>query len=92
MEDRKATTPLTSSSITNALYVDNFMVAGHDPQVVGALCNRHTCWLNEQGLRVHEEFAPTTSCTFAGVDFDGEKHTARISLRRAWRLRFAIDH
>jgi hypothetical protein len=41
---------------------------------------------------VHAVFSATTHATFAGVDYDGERLTARVSSRRIWRLRYAIDY
>jgi len=90
--DCQVVAPLGRVDTRHAIYVDNFLVAGRcltqfDKQA-SALGNR----LNDADLVVHEVFSATTHATFAGVDYDGERLTARVSSRRIWRLRYAIDY
>ena len=92
MHDGQVVAPLGRTDARHAIYVDNFLVTGHCPSYVDqqatALGNR----LNAAELVVHEVFSATTHATFAGVDYDGERLTARVSARRVWRLRFSIDY
>ena len=41
---------------------------------------------------MNEGFAACTECVFAGLDFDGVEHTARVSTKRGWRIALAIKH
>ena len=36
-------------------------------------------------------FGPTKHATFVGLDFNGDEARVRVSVRRTWRLRLAID-
>ena len=91
IQDRCATQPLEESGIRHAKYVDNFLVLGHTPQEVSQEASRLEEALNAKGLLVHEVFGPSTSATFAGLEFDGSSRTARVSMKRIWKLRFALD-
>ena len=90
--DQSPPPPLQSHNILHAKYVDNFLVMSHNPAEVERSCNTLTNKLNSHQLRVHECFGPVTSCSFVGLEFDGLKHTVRVSKRRTWRLALAIDH
>ena len=72
-------------------YVDNCMSMSHNPSssAVGATALRSA--LENVGLSCHEAQESALHSTFAGLDFCGRRNTVRASLRRGWRLRFALD-
>ena len=88
--DKQVTEPLGTKNSIHAKYVDNFLYISHDPETADRDNNSLTNTLCAQGLVVHEGFSACTSCTFAGIEFDGILHTARVSRKRAWRLALAI--
>ena len=92
IQDRSAVEPLGPHGIKHAKYVDNFLIVGHDPQEVGLQASSLQSALDNKGLLCHEIFGPSLSATFAGLDIDGVSHRTRISRKRLWRIRFAIDH
>lgn len=90
--DRNPNSPLTQRNFKHAKYVDNFLVASHDPELCAFEANKLESKLGSHGFLVHELLGPRTQATFAGIDFDGVAHTAKISPNRVWKLRLAIDH
>ncbi len=92
VQDRKALAPLSGSEICGAIYVDNFMVVGHDPQTVGLAHSQHVNRMNDLGLHIHEEADVSTTMSFAGLEFDGASRQVRVSCGRVWKIRLAIDH
>ena len=92
IQDRRACPPLKGSDVAGAVYVDNFLLASHDPRQLGVVQSKHTACMNQLGLRIHEIAEPSTSITFAGLEFDGSAHTIRVSTSRVWKLRLGIDH
>ena len=91
--DKKTPVPLDSHDSQHAIYVDNFLVLGHDPHVVQSVANSHSNYLTDvTGLVVHENVDACCSSTFAGLDIDGRRRSIRVGIRRTWRLRLAFDH
>ena len=90
--DHQAVKPLCRSDVRHAKYVDNYLTIGHDPHTVELSATRLQAQLNSEGLATHEIISAKQHVTFAGLDFDGEHATVRVGVRRAWRLRLAIDH
>lgn len=89
--DRHVPKPSGSHDVQHAEYVDNFLIAGHNPATVGERSNSHSNTLDTNQLLCHDFFGPTTTCTFVGLEFDGVAHTVRVGSHRAWRLRLALD-
>ena len=76
--DKTVTVPALTKNTLHAKYVDDFMYVSHDPRIADQECSSMTEALNSEGLIVHECFSACTSCTFAGIDFDGILHTAEL--------------
>ena len=91
LQDRTQVLPLERHDFRHAKYVDNYLVCGHNPTVVDCAAGALKQSLDSHGLDVHEQFGPSRHCTFAGLDFDGERLTVQVSPKRIWKLRFAFD-
>ena len=74
-----------------AAYVDNYLIAGCRRAKVQAVALRVEHELSSLGFVVHEQVDARRHASFVGLDFDGHEHSVRVSARRAWRLRFAIE-
>ena len=91
IQDRSVPRPLSLGGALHAKYVDNFLVCGHSPGEVQRGANSLETALSEAGLAVHEGFGPSVRATFAGIELDGERQTARVAKKRVWKLRLACD-
>ena len=74
-----------------AAYVDNYLIAGCQRAKVQAVALKVERELTSLGFVVHEQVDASRLASFVGLDLDGHEHSVRVSARRAWRLRFAID-
>ena len=74
-----------------AAYVDNYLVAGCQRAKVQAVARKVEHELSSLGFVVHEQVDATRQASFVGLELDGHEHTVRVSARRAWRLRCAIE-
>ena len=93
VKDRAAPQPLGPSRPLGAAgYVDNFLVQGAPRDRVTAAGRRVTAGLEEQGFSVHEDTAEAVDRTdFVGLAFDGRARAVRVSTRRMWWVRLAIE-
>ena len=91
IRDRVPTPPLSTRDTIHALYVDNYMVCGHDPNTVQHDATKHGRLLEESGLPIHEVEEIALHTQFAGLTLDGESCVAKVSPQRIWRLKYAID-
>ena len=90
--DRKATGSLGPSDLKHAAYVDNYLVISSDRGRSIAAATAAQKELTDSNLPVHEIFEGETQLEFCGLFFDGTAHEIRLSWRRTWRLKLAIDH
>ena len=84
--------PLTTRDSRQGKYVDNFLTMSHDPQASALSASALRAGLENAGLSCHEQEEASLQVTFACLDFDGVRNSCRVSRRRGWRLRLAIDH
>ena len=90
--DRLTCPKLTRNSFASAIYVDNFLICSHDPEVASFQSNKHINNLETNALPCHEIEDARAYTKFAGLDFDGIELTVRIYWKRIWRIKFAIDY
>ena len=90
--DQRPGARLFGSSSCHAIYVDNYCVISGDREVA---CN-HAAQIRYSligaRLPVHEIVEGAGELDFVGLHLDGEQHEVRMSWRRVWRLRLALDY
>ncbi|CAK0846210.1 unnamed protein product [Prorocentrum cordatum] len=74
-----------------AAYVDNYLVSGRQRAEVQAAAGKVEQEPSSLGFVVHEQVDATRHASFVGLDLDGREHAARVSAKRVWRLRCAIQ-
>eukprot|EP00972_Heterocapsa_arctica_P033091 4868467-Heterocapsa_arctica.AAC.1 len=77
--DRHPTRLLTGEShigsgLRHAVYVDNYLVLGHDPVLVQKSAALHASGLEREGLPTHEIESCVTNIDYVGLHFDGDSH------------------
>ena len=91
VSDRGATQVFSRNNVKHAVYVDNFAVASLDPDIATTKVSEARRVLEGLGLGCHEVSPGAASSEFTGLSFDGERRVIRVSSKRIWRLRLAID-
>ena len=89
--DKAIPRPLTHNDSRHGKYVDYFLSLSHDPAESARSASSLREGLEGIGLSCHEQEEASLHITFAGLDFDGTRNTVRVSRRRTWRLRLAIE-
>ncbi|CAK0788291.1 unnamed protein product, partial [Prorocentrum cordatum] len=74
-----------------ATYAGNYLVAGSQRPKTQAAASKVERELSSLGYVVHDQVEATRATSFAGLELDGHRDSARISARRAWRSRHAIE-
>ena len=71
------------------VYVDNIAVLGLDAETVDKLMGKIS--LNTSGLLTHEHVPACTDCELWGLRVDGKRKELRMSSRRYWRIKYALE-
>eukprot|EP00973_Karenia_brevis_P057188 7956276-Karenia_brevis.AAC.1 len=74
-----------------AVYVDKYLFVGQDQSSVISHCKSHDDSLRRIGLPTHENIHGEQFIEYVGLQFDGNAHEVRVSWKRVWRLRRAIE-
>ncbi|CAK0868063.1 unnamed protein product [Prorocentrum cordatum] len=74
-----------------AACVGNCLVAGCWRAKVQAVAQKVERELSSLGFVVREQVSDARQVSFVGLDIGGREHSARVSARRAWRPRCAVE-
>ena len=73
------------------VYVDNIAIFGRNAVLVNDMMRRVESRLNDVGLLTHELTLASTNTELLGLVVDGKRKEIRMSPKRFWRIRYAIE-
>ena len=79
---------LSSASLS---YVDNIAVFGRDRAGVDQAMHKIISELNACGLLTHDHTPASSQCELLGMHIDGERREIRMTAKRHWRVKWALE-
>ena len=73
------------------VYVNNIAVFGLDAETVDTIMAKIKINLHNSGLLTHEHVPACTDCELWGLRADGKRKELRMSSRRYWRIKYALE-
>ena len=73
------------------VYVDNIAVFGLQAETIDKIMAKIKTSVNKSGLLTHEHVPACTDCELLDLSVDGKRKELRMSSRRYWRIKYALE-